>query len=165
MTSVRRAASERHFSRVGRLRPADRDRHLPMLVLAVVVVVLSFALRVRPDERVEFRFLPGYPLPPTCWVRTVLHVPCPGCGLTRSFVYLAEGDWRRSLQEHPLGWLLALAALAQIPYRLAALARPDWPVFRSRWPKLFGYSLLVLLIATGLARLGWLAWSGQWPSL
>lgn len=49
---------------------------------------------------------------------------CPGCGLTRSFIYLAHGDWRGSVAVHRFGWLLALGVVLQIPYRMLVLWKP-----------------------------------------
>lgn len=131
---------------------ARRD-HWWMLAIASGVVVLSFLLQVRSDQRVEFRFLPDYPLPHVCGSRGLFGVDCPGCGLTRSFIHLAQGDWTASLAVHRLGWLLAFALLVQFPYRLLALR------FGKRWPrdrlllKLFGYSLIVALAADWVCAL------------
>lgn len=52
-----------------------------------------------------------------CAVRGFLGLPCPGCGLTRSFVALVHGDLRGSVGAHPLGavvalWLVYLAGRA-----------------------------------------------------
>jgi len=33
-------------------------------------------------------------------------IPCPGCGLTRSWVSVAHGDFAASLGFHRLGWLV-----------------------------------------------------------
>ena len=78
-----------------------------MLVVASLVVVLAFALDVRSDLRVVFRGFPSYPVPETCFAKTWLGIRCPGCGLTRSIIYLAQGDWEASLGMHRLGWLMA----------------------------------------------------------
>ena len=126
---------------------ALRRRHWFMLLVSSAVVLLALLLRVRPDQRVEFAWLPGVPLPQTCLSRAWFGIECPGCGLTRSFIYLAHGDWRASLAEHRLGWLFVLATLIQFPYRIAALVRKDGLVVSLRLTSCFGYALIVLLIA------------------
>jgi hypothetical protein len=124
----------------------SRKRHRDMLGMACAVVAFSIALSVQSGQCVAFRFLPGYALPSTCLSHSLFGVDCPGCGLTRSFVYLAHGDWQHSWQMHRLGWLLALAVLLQFPYRLIALGRDtDQPL--GRWlPWAFSMTLIVLLI-------------------
>lgn len=57
--------------------------------------------------------------PSMCPFRTLSGWPCPGCGLTRSLVLCAHGDWAQAFVFHPLGivfyfglWLaLALGVL------------------------------------------------------
>src|ERR1035437_8756 len=50
--------------------------------------------------------------PILCPFRLVTGLPCPGCGLTRSWVYLMHGDVGQSLYFHPLGPIsLIVAAL------------------------------------------------------
>jgi cytochrome bd-type quinol oxidase subunit 2 len=45
-----------------------------------------------------------------CWFRLAIGLPCPGCGLTRSFAALLHGAFREAFFWHPLP-LLALALL------------------------------------------------------
>ena len=97
--------------------------HWAMLVFSLSLIVLALVLQVRPDQRLALRWLPGAPLPESCLWRAVGGNPCPLCGLGRSVVHLAHGDWRASLAAHRLGWLLALAALFQVPYHTVALVR------------------------------------------
>ncbi|MBS0264649.1 MAG: DUF2752 domain-containing protein [Planctomycetes bacterium] len=130
-----------------------------MLTASTLVIVLSFLLAVRSDQRVEFRFLRGRALPDTCLTRTVLHIPCPGCGLTRSYIFLAQGDWNASWQMHKLGWLLALATLFQIPYRSYILLTGHTAPIGVVWPKRFGNLILVLLIVHGVIRAVFHFWS------
>jgi len=62
------------------------------------------------------------PATAVCLSRRLLHLPCPGCGLTRAFAHLAKGEWAAAFTLHPfapllaleavLGWLAAGAALA-----------------------------------------------------
>jgi hypothetical protein len=128
-------------------------RHRQMLVASILVLALSLLLQVQGGDRVAFSLLPNWPLPPSCLSRTLFGIDCPGCGLTRSFVYLAHGDWRASLAKHRVGWLLALAVMLQIPYRLAGiLGRNPRPLGR-RFPKLFGMMLIVVLIGNWVLRM------------
>lgn len=44
----------------------------------------------------------------TCAVKHFLSFPCPGCGLTHSFIALAHFDIRGSIDAHPLGVVIAI---------------------------------------------------------
>jgi hypothetical protein len=130
-------------------------RHRQMLWIAVGVLVLSLLLVVRADGHAAFRFLPDWPIPSSCPSQVVFGVDCPGCGLTRSFIHLAHGDWRRAFSTHRAGWLLALAVVLQIPYRLAGLLGRNPLPLGTRLPKLFGLALIAALIGNWvLLRLG-----------
>ncbi len=126
-------------------------RHWDMLVLACLVIVAAFLLRVQDGgEQVALRGGVEVVVPPLCMAREWFGVCCPGCGLTRSFIYLAEGDWQASWRAHRLGWLLAAGVLLQIPYRLHGLCRPQCvllPPWLRRW---LGYGLIGLLFGNWL---------------
>jgi hypothetical protein len=124
-----------------------------MLVITIAVVVLSFALEVRPDQRVALREFSDYPVPETCRSRALFGVKCPGCGLTRSFIYLARGDWQSSFAVHRLGWLMALAVLLQFPYRLWALRSGEPTAGRLNACRWFGYFLIAALVGNWLVDL------------
>jgi hypothetical protein len=126
------------------------SRHREVLVASALVLVLSQAMVVRPDDRIAARGYPGLALPPTCISQGLLGVKCPGCGLTRSLVHLAHGDPRASWREHRLGGLLAAVILLQIPYRLLALRRPEQPIVPGRLQNLLSYGLIVLLLGNWL---------------
>ncbi|HEU4538532.1 MAG TPA: DUF2752 domain-containing protein [Polyangiaceae bacterium] len=49
---------------------------------------------------------------PGCPVAFFLHVPCPGCGLTRATLRLVQGDLAGALAFHPLVPLVLPLALA-----------------------------------------------------
>jgi hypothetical protein len=106
-----------------------------MLIIALLVVLASFTLRMRSDERVGLAWVPGILLPPLCLSREWLGMSCPGCGLTRSFVCLAQGDWSAAWDKHRLGWLLAILVLLQIPYRIHGLRNPGkaLPTWARKW--------------------------------
>lgn len=53
--------------------------------------------------------------PILCPFRLLTGVPCPLCGMTRSWVYLAHGDVEASVTSHPVGPLLmAFTALVVV---------------------------------------------------
>jgi len=128
-------------------------RHRQVLAIACAVWILAFALQVIPEGRVSFRGLPMIPLPQACFSRSWLGVRCPGCGLTRSVIHLAEGNWRASWHEHRLGALMAIVITLQIPYRLLAFRRPDQPLLPPRWQAALGYALIALLVGNWLVDL------------
>jgi uncharacterized protein DUF2752 len=132
-------------------RPDRRlKRHREVLAIACAVCLLAFLLHELPDGRVAVRGLPQFPLPQTCALRAWLGIRCPGCGLTRSIIHLAEGDWQASWRAHRLGGLLAIVILFQVPYRLYALHRPGRPLLSNLWLTAFAYALIAALVANWL---------------
>ncbi|MBL9149219.1 MAG: DUF2752 domain-containing protein [Phycisphaerae bacterium] len=126
-----------------------RSRHWEMLIGAIVVIALASIFTVGAGDRVAVGST-GIQLPPLCMSRTVFGVSCPGCGLTRSFVHLAHGEVQSSLQVHRVGWLLALAVVAQIPYRIVALRTANGLPLGERIPRYFGYVLIAALVVNWL---------------
>jgi hypothetical protein len=53
----------------------------------------------------------GDPATALCLSRRLLHLPCPGCGLTRAFALLAKWEWAAAFVKHPLASVLALEAV------------------------------------------------------
>lgn len=130
------------------------DRHWTMLGISFAVIVLSFALQLNPAGRVRASWLPFDSLPPLCGSRAFFGINCPGCGLTRSFVALASGDFAESFRLHRVGWLMALAVALQVPYRTWGLYELRRGVISERaWPTWFGRVLIAALILNWLATL------------
>lgn len=121
-----------------------RNWHRQVLATSIVIIVLAMVLQVRSDQRVFVSGLAAVPVPETCGMQIMFGRPCPGCGLTRSFIHLAHGDWRSSLAIHRIGWLLALLVVCQIPYRLLALWRPELTV-RPLWGWAIGAIVVIAL--------------------
>jgi hypothetical protein len=137
-----------------RRKQKQRHHHRVLLAIYIAVLVLMFLLQVRSDQRVEFFFLPGIPMPESCISRSMFDVDCPGCGLTRSFIYLAAGSVADSWSANRVGWLLLSAVLMQIPYRVMALRkleRGQEPPF-NRWHTPFSAILIVALITNWLLK-------------
>ena len=96
-------------------------------------------------------------LPSLCPFYNLTGLPCPGCGLTRAFVCLGHGQWRESLHWHPLGWLVY-----GVFFVLWLRGTLFWLREFTLWPlsplitRRLSWGALALLVATGLARIGWL---------
>ena len=75
-----------------------RSKWASIACLAVVVLAL-----VLPPQ--GFVLPGGKPLE-MCQFKMLTHLPCPGCGLTRSFIGMAHLDLARAARFHPLGLVL-----------------------------------------------------------
>lgn len=81
----------------------EHPRGTHWVLLLVFTGMLTAAFVIHPDGK--GLALLNFQLPPMCGFRSGTGLPCPGCGLTRSWVYMAHGAWRESLAMHRLGWL------------------------------------------------------------
>ena len=92
---------------------------------------------------------PGIP----CLFQAVFHVPCPGCGLTRSLKSIWTGDIVSSLRYHPLGiplFAVCLGYLGSVALRLRPAPRNRSIAFRrNAWLAVLG--LLIFVWAARLA--------------
>jgi hypothetical protein len=101
---------------------ADPSLHWILLGIAVAVLAVAVLLQIdAAGQVVEPLF--GCPLPESCMFRRATGVPCPGCGLTRSFICLMRGDVPRAWTFNPAGLLLFPVVAVQVPYRLLQLRR------------------------------------------
>jgi hypothetical protein len=76
------------------------------LILATLVLALASLLRFDSQDRLFVPVL-EVQLPMTCVSRQFFGWDCPGCGLTRGFVALVHGQWKRAWLFNP-GTYLAL---------------------------------------------------------
>lgn len=102
----------------------ERWLRLGLVGLCAGLLAISAALQpVAPGGEAGLS-VAGRRLPELCTLKATTGVPCPGCGLTRSWVSALHGDAAASLGHHPLGWLVLLYALAQGARHGAWLAAP-----------------------------------------
>lgn len=90
------------------------------LMAIISIGIVAFIARVDSNvARLDLPFIKSIPIG-TCSFKTATGVNCPTCGLTRSFIKLAEGDLVASLNYHPLGVylvvLLILIAMLNLAY-------------------------------------------------
>jgi hypothetical protein len=60
----------------------------------------------------------GFTIPSLCMFHNLTGFDCPGCGITRSFIYALHGQWYNSYLMHIWGIPLAAIIVFQIPYRI-----------------------------------------------
>lgn len=83
-------------------------------------------------------------------------LPCPGCGMSRALVLLAQGRAWDALIMHPFSWLLAGAALAALPWLLWDLLHGRggfFALWAKPWPKALQGALYAALAAVWLWNL------------
>ena len=89
--------------------------HSVFFWMSLTVIGLSFLLRAPGPQSV---YLPGasFPLPELCTAKGLFGVPCPGCGLTRSFISISHGQLGRAWGFNPVSFLLYPFVFVQIPW-------------------------------------------------
>lgn len=88
------------------------------IAAAVMIIATARSLRVEPPRSV---FLPfgSEPLPELCSFRHMLGIDCPGCGMTRSFIFASRLQIANAWNSNPAGALLFTSILLSIPWRFA----------------------------------------------
>ncbi|HVZ79566.1 MAG TPA: DUF2752 domain-containing protein [bacterium] len=125
---------------MGRGSLLDPDRTL----WACCVLAVGASLLLAPSA------LPSLDL---CWFKSLTHHPCPGCGLTHSFLAIGHGRWAEAWADNPFGYVwYALAiygALRPVLRRaVPGLARKadGWLGSGPFFPLLVGVMILVWLV-------------------
>lgn len=130
----------------------QKRRHVEVLVVCSCVLILLLILNT-DSQRVSVNWWPDLPIPELCMSRSWFGINCPGCGLTRSFIALRNGDFVRAWHYHHLGWLMLLLVASQIPYRIYALRTQGDTPSQSRWPNWIAYFMIAALLINWLLNL------------
>jgi hypothetical protein len=80
-----------------------------------------------------------------CWWQKYFGFDCPGCGLTRSFVAMAHGQFDEAVACNAAGPLLFFGALVLLTDRAARLAFDRRLYLPGGEDKFFGLALIVML--------------------
>src|ERR1051325_10531854 len=115
--------------------------------LAVAVLAAAVALPLPDNGRIAG-------VPAFCPAWNLFGVPCPFCGMTRSFVCLGHGDLGASLAYHPLDPALFAATLV---FAVAGFVRGEWRP-SPRITRLLAASFAATVATAWVLRL-----SGFWP--
>jgi hypothetical protein len=133
----------------------SKRTHLLILLGCLTVVGLSMTMSIQDREKVALPGM-GSSLPELCHLKRIFHVPCPGCGLTRSFISMGHFDLFAAASYNVVGIPLFLVTLMQIPYRTYWVFRRDNKQMTLAGLKTEGYVMIglsVLLIAQWLIRM------------
>jgi hypothetical protein len=128
-----------------------------LFVLAGVTLIIAALLAGHGHESLSIRIPFSsivLPIPGACWFKFITGIPCPGCGLTRSFAAMADLDPVLAYAYNPGGVVLFILFALQIPYRPVKLIfHGNPPGFMPRLERA-GLALLVLSVA--LMILSWI---------
>ena len=95
--------------------------HRDLFVACAAMVLAASLMHVDRQGNVWVPYASGPPLPSMCLMRTVLHTDCPTCGMTRSLVAAASGEYALAYAFHRLGPIFFVYVLLQVPLRAYAL--------------------------------------------
>lgn len=87
--------------------------HLNVLFSSAIVILALLVWRWLPTSRF---------VPHVCLAQYMLHVPCPGCGITSSLVAFSRLDLRAAWRANPIGPFLGIFLSLQVPARTVAIA-------------------------------------------
>jgi len=134
---------------------SDRVRRLAFVKLAIFSSPLVGAYFYSHGKQISFL---------VCPCRYLTGIPCPGCGMTRSFVAIAQGDWHQAIEQNLFGPVLFASFLvASIHLTIELVKKRQLKAFYSQLignEKLQLLGLVVILIYHG-SRLYKLSISGE----
>jgi hypothetical protein len=79
-----------------------------------------------------------------CLIPAVTGYPCPTCGMTTAFAHAVRGRWFDAFRAQPMGWVLAVAAMAAVALSLAVLVSGrGWSV---NWYRISPVKVILLVV-------------------
>lgn len=115
---------------------------------------MSLAMKSEGPSQV---FLPGMqaPMPELCSSRMLFGVDCPGCGMTRAFISISHGDFRRAWHFNPGSFFVYLLIVGQIPwqaFQLWRIRQGKLPI-QSNWVYLVPAVAIIMVLAQWIIRM------------
>ena len=123
-----------------------------MFLLLSVIFTASVLLPLPASPNGQIAHLPS-----VCLFYHLTGLPCPGCGLTRSFVCLGHGHLRESLHWHPLGIVIyGICLLFWLRCGLFWLRGITLLPLPARAINRLSFAACGIVLVTGIARIAWL---------
>ena len=91
-------------------------------------------------------------IPHFCVFQKTMNVPCPGCGVTRSFFSIVEGNVMLAWQFNPVGLWLFLFFIIQIPLRIVALKFKQTSDTVARFSKAASWVVICIMSLVWIVR-------------
>jgi hypothetical protein len=91
-----------------------------------------------------------------CWFYNLSHIPCPGCGLTRAFLFISHGEWSRAWNLNPFGFVWYALAIYGFfrPLLMNRVPRFSLPLDRAVQGAVFIPGLVILMVLVWAWRIG-----------
>jgi hypothetical protein len=124
--------------------------HFLFFMMAAIILLMSILMRTDGEKAV---FLPGFssPLPDTCTSRRVLGIDCPGCGLTRAFISISQGEFTRAWYLNHASFVVYFFIAVQIPWHAIQI----WRLRRNQRPMDWGYVYMTPVAVVVVLSFNW----------
>ena len=104
-----------------------------------------------PSEDPQWTMILGRQFGGECGMQVALGIPCPSCGMTRSWIWLVRGEWLRSLSYNAAGTLLFCWLVIGGVLGGARLLTRNYELWKVPFDVLFWWTMFWLVVPyTGL---------------
>ena len=136
---------------------SENNRHDYFTALiCILVLISSFLFSIEKDESISISGIGVNFHYDFCLFKQLTGIPCPSCGLTRSFIAISHFEFAKALQYNLAGLLIYIIVLLQIPYRFMVIVNSKYAFFIAKPHTLravYYYITLVSLFAGWFYRL------------
>jgi hypothetical protein len=115
------------------------------IIVAMLTIIVPYLIMLS-DSHVESS-------QSLCPFKLLTGLPCPGCGITKSIIFLYKGDIMRSLAYHIFGPLVILFCIVSIVVLMAELITKKEYLHKLYYNKRLAYSMGFILVSYHITRL------------
>jgi len=127
-----------------------RSRTIALVTTSLAMLASVAGVRAAMSADADHVWLLGRPFGAACAFRQRFGVPCPNCGMSRSFVIAAHGNFAEAAALNPAGPLL-LAGIIAAALMLLGAAAPTKNKTVLRWllPSVLVYAAIYVAVLIG----------------